>query len=229
MTSSRSWFRKARLRHVAHRPPLTPRFWLYCVAAYVIPVVSQLVLRPSPGLYDELVWLITLVPAYLLSLHYGLRGAVVGLLGGTLLFIAVQLALALNALAVDWRITVPIYVAYGVLAIAVGWLSEELHSHYSGALQRERMAAIGQLAVAVRHEVNNALTTIIAESQLLADVDPALTEEQRASARSIYEAAQRIAADVRKITNLESAPAVQHTDGVEMLDIRQARERPKGS
>jgi signal transduction histidine kinase len=226
MTSRRSLFRFAGLRHVAHRPPLTPRFWLYCAAAFVIPVVAQLVLPPSPGLYDELVWLITLVPAFLLSLHYGLRGAVVGLLGGTVLFIAVQLALALNALTADWRITVPIYVAYGALAISVGWLSEEMHEHYSGALETERLAAIGQLAVAVRHEINNALTTIIAESQLLSEVDHTLSDDQRASARSIYDAAQRIAADVRKITNLESAPVVEYADGVAMLDIHEARERP---
>jgi signal transduction histidine kinase len=227
--TSRRFLRITGLRHVAHRPHLTGRFWLYCAAAYVIPVVSQLVLPPTPGFYDELVWLITLVPAFLLSLHYGLRGAVVGLLGGTILFIAVQLGLAFNNLAADWRITVPIYVAYGALAISVGWLSEELHQHYSGALETERMAAVGQLAVAVRHEVNNALTTIIAESQLLSEVDQSLNEEQRSSARSIYDAAQRIAADIRKITNLESAPVVEYADGVQMLDIREAKARPDRS
>jgi hypothetical protein len=79
--------------------------------------------------------------------------------------------------------------------------------------------------VAVRHEVNNALTTIIAESQLLAEVDQTLRDDQRASARSIYDAAQRIAADIRKITNLETAPVVEYTDGVKMLDIREARAR----
>jgi signal transduction histidine kinase len=85
---------------------------------------------------------------------------------------------------------------------------------------------VGQLAVAVRHEVNNALTTIIAESQLLAEVDQTLGEDQRASARSIYDAAQRIAADIRKITNLETAPVVEYADGVQMLDIREAKARP---
>ena len=74
--------------------------------------------------------------------------------------------------------------------------------------------------------MNNALTTIIAESQLLAEVDQTLKEEQRASARSIYDAAQRIAADIRKITNLESAPVVEYADGVKMLDIREAKARP---
>lgn len=206
-------------------PPPSRSFWLYLVAAYLIPVGAQLVLPPRPGPYDELVWLFTLVPAFLLSLHYGLRGAVVGLLGGTILLVTAQWALALDGQTADWRITVPIYVAYGALTIAVGWLSEERHAHHSRALERERLAAIGQAAVAVRHGVNNALTTIIAESQLLAEVDRTLDDEQRASARSIYDAAQRIAGDVRQITNLQSPPAVEDAARVELPSLRDARER----
>ena len=37
------------------------------------------------ALTDELVWLITLAPAFLLSLHYGLRGAFAALIVGTVL------------------------------------------------------------------------------------------------------------------------------------------------
>lgn len=81
---------------LAHRPPLTPRFWLYCAGAYIMPVVAQVVLPEDPGQIDELVWLLTLAPAFLLSLHYGLKGAVAGLLMGTSLFITVQLVVALN-------------------------------------------------------------------------------------------------------------------------------------
>jgi signal transduction histidine kinase len=217
------------LQHMVHRPPLRARFWIYCVAAYLIPIVSQLVLPRGPGLYDELVWLITLVPAFLLSLHNGLKGALLGLLTGTLLFIAVDLALATSLQPEDWRITVPIYIAYGMLAISVGWLSQELHDHYQAALEKERLAAVGQLAVTVRHELNNALTTIIAESQLLSEVDPDLSADQRASARAIYDAAQRIAADVRKLTNLATAPVVKYSDGVHMLDLHRAKEHPDKS
>lgn len=77
----------------------------------------------------------------------------------------------------------------------------------------------------MRHGVNNALTTIIAESQLLAEVDRTLDDEQRASARSIYDAAQRIAGDVRQITNLQSPTAVEDAARVELPSLRDARER----
>jgi signal transduction histidine kinase len=210
---------------MAHRPPLQPRFWLYCTAAFVMPVVSQVVLSHDPTMYDELVWLITLAPAFILSLHYGLKGAVAGLLMGTALFVAVQLVIALNYTPDDWRITVPIYIAYGALAISVGWLSEQLHEWYLRALKSERLAGIGQLAVTVRHELNNALTSVVAESQLLADARE-LTEDHRRSARAIRDAAMHIADDLRKLTNLASAPVTEYTPGVHMLDLDAAAERP---
>ena len=92
--------------HMAHRPPLRMRFWIYSAAAYLIPVVVQVALPADPGLSDELVWLVTLAPAFLLSLHYGLRGAFAGLIMGTALFMVVQVVVALNFTPDDWRITV---------------------------------------------------------------------------------------------------------------------------
>jgi signal transduction histidine kinase len=210
---------------MSHRPPLQGRFWLYCTAAYLIPVVSQVALPRDPGMYDELVWLITLAPAFLLSLHYGLKGAVAGLLMGTVLFLVVQAVVALNYTPDDWRITVPIYVAYGTIAISVGWLSEQLHVYYERALASERMAGIGQVAVTVRHEVNNALTAIVAESQILAEARDGLSNEQRVSARAIKDAALKIAEDLRKLTNLADAPVTEYTRGINMLDLRAARTR----
>jgi signal transduction histidine kinase len=210
---------------MAHRPPLKGRFWLYCTAAYLIPVVSQVAMPRDPGRYDELVWLITLAPAFLLSLHYGLKGAVAGLLMGTTLFLVVQVVVALNYTPDDWRITVPIYVAYGTLAVSVGWLSEQLHDYYERALASERLAGIGQVAVTVRHEVNNALTAIVAESQILSEAKDGLSEENRETARAIKQSALKIAEDLRKLTNLADAPVTEYTRGVNMLDLRAARTR----
>lgn len=210
---------------MAHRPPLKGRFWWYCTAAYLMPVFAQIALPRDPGMYDELVWLITLAPAFLLSLHYGLKGAVAGLLMGTVLFVVVQIVVAMNYTPDDWRITVPIYVAYGTLAIAVGWLSEQLHEYYERALASERLAGIGQVAVTVRHEVNNALTAIVAESQILSEAKEGLSEEHRTTARAIKHSALKIAEDLRKLTNLADAPVTEYTKGVHMLDLRAAKTR----
>jgi signal transduction histidine kinase len=195
------------------------------VGAYLIPVVSALVLPRDPGLYDELVWLITLVPAFLLSLHFGLRGALVGLLTGTALFLSVALVMALGQQPYDLRITVPIYLAFGTIAISVGWLSQELHDRYRKAVEQARLAVVGQFALTVRHQLNNALGTIVGESEMLAEMEADLTDRQRESARAIHQAALGISADVRKLTNLESAPVTEYLD-VQMLDLPGARERP---
>ncbi|NIM52132.1 MAG: hypothetical protein GTN78_08190 [Gemmatimonadales bacterium] len=210
---------------LSHRPPLSRRFWFYAAAAYLLPVIAQVVLPEDPGLTDELVWLVTLAPAFLLSLHYGLRGAFAALMMGTALFMAVQIVVALNFTPDDWRITVPIYVAYGTLSVSVGFLSEQLHGFYNRALKNERMAAIGQVAVTIRHEINNALTAIVTESQMLASDGSNLTENQRESARCIHGAAMRIADNVRKIANLADAPVTTYAGGVRMIDLEAAKER----
>ncbi len=208
---------------LAHRPPLSPRLKLYCAAAYLIPVMVQVGLPEGPGLADELVWLLTLAPAFLLSLHYGLKGAFAGLVMGTALFLGVQFVVAVYSTPVDGQITVPIYIAFGTLAISVGWLSEELHNYYTRALRNERMAAIGQFAVAIRHEINNALTAIVTESQLLSTEGSSLTEDQKESAQSIYDAATRIATNIQKVTNLADAPVMTYTGEIMMVDLASAK------
>src|SRR5438094_8468933 len=152
---------------MSHRPPLPAQWWWWCAVAFLAP---SLVLRLVPAEevpYRDLVWLLTLVPAYLLSLHYGMRGAVAGLVMGTVLFTSIQLLVALRLDAEDWRITVPIYAAYGTIAISVGSLSQQLHEFYGRAIEGERVAGIRQLAVTMRHEGHNALAAIVAERELV--------------------------------------------------------------
>lgn len=225
MSLRKKVLRSTGLEPLAHRPPLTPRFWFYSAVAFLLPVIVQVALPDDPSLTDELVWLVTLVPAFLLSLHYGLRGAFAALLMGTVLFMVVQLVLALNYTPDDWRITVPIFVAYGVIAISVGSLSEQLHRYYNRILQNQRTAAIGEFAITVRHEINNALTAIVTESELLSADDASLTEDQKQSARNIHKGAMRIADVVRKITRLADAPVTTYAGSVKMVDLGSAREK----
>ena len=226
--SIRSWIRSTLdLQPVSHRPPLTSRFWVYCASAFILPVVAQIALPADPGLADELIWLVTLVPAFLLSLHYGIRGAFVALMMGTALFVVVQVVVALNFTPDDWRITVPIYIAYGTLAISVGSLSEQLHGYYRRALQNERMAAIGDIAITMQHELNNALTIVVTESQLMESDAANLTDEQKEAIRSIQNAGIRMAAQVEKLANLADAPVTTYSSGIQMIDLDAASVRLK--
>ncbi len=210
---------------LAHRPPLSQRFWIYSAVAYLMPVAVQVAFPEDPTKTDELIWLVTLVPAFMLSVHYGLRGAFAAVVMGTALFIVVQMVVALNFTPDDWRVTVPIYMAYGAIAISVGRLSDDLHEHYRKAIENERMAVIGQLALAIEHEINNALTAVVAESQLLVADSETLSEDQRESVGVINKSAMRMADQIARLTKLETAPVVNHLGVLQRLDLQSATDR----
>ena len=204
---------------MSYRPPLPRRWWLYCAVAYLAPSVVLQVVPAADVPYRDLVWLLTLVPAFVLSLHYGMHGAVSGLVMGTVLFTAIQFLVAWSLEPEDWRITVPIYVAYGAIAISVGWLSEQLHLFYDRAIQGERVAVVGQVAVAIRHEVNNALAAIIAEGQLL-EQDGRLTHpEDLRSLENIIAMARRVNDSMEKLATVTHAPVTDYAGGVKMIDL----------
>ncbi len=204
---------------MSYRPPLPRRWWLYCAVAYLAPSVVLQVVPAVDVPYRDLVWLLTLVPAFVLSLHYGMHGAVSGLVMGTVLFTAIQFLVAWSLEPEDWRITVPIYVAYGAIAISVGWLSEQLHLFYDRAIEGERVAVVGQVAVAIRHEVNNALAAIIAEGQLL-EQDGRLTHpEDVRSLENIIAMARRVNDSMEKLATVTHAPVTDYAGGVKMIDL----------
>jgi signal transduction histidine kinase len=205
---------------MAHRPPLRGRFWVYSAVAYLAPVLVQVVWPENESVGDELVWLVTLVPAFLLSLHYGLRGALVGLTLGTTLFAVVQAVLAANFVPDDWRITMPIWVAYGTLAVSVGWLSEELHTFYRRALRSERLAAIGEAALALRHELSDALSVVSVQTEILtSDRTPEPNREE--ALRLIREATDDAARVLKELTRVSRPPPTLHySTGDSALDLR---------
>jgi signal transduction histidine kinase len=209
---------------MAHRPPLPAQWWLWCCVAFLAPSLVLQLVSVEDVPYRDLIWLLTLVPAYLLSLHYGMRGAVAGLLMGTVLFTALQLLLALRLEPEDWRITVPIYTAYGAIAISVGWLSQQLHEFYAKAIEGERIEVVSQVAVAMRHEVNNALATIMAECQLL-EQDARITHpEDQESLQNVIEMVRRIRESMDRLVTLTHAPTTEYAPGVRMIDLAKLKE-----
>jgi signal transduction histidine kinase len=217
------------LTEMSHRPPLPRRWAVYCAAAYLIPLVMIETLPADQGVYKEISWLATLAPAFIFSLHFGMLGAAAALVAGTLLYIVVQLILHTNLMPVNQEILVPIYVSYGALAIAVGWLSQQLHDFYQRLIRAERLAAIGEVAVTIRHEVNNALASVIAEAGLLKSSQALTAPEDRQGVETILEMGNRIATDLRKLANLADAPSTGHAGAQRMIDLSAAAERPAGA
>ncbi len=190
------------LHHVAHRPPLTWRLWIYTLTAYLLPVVVHVVFPSEGSSLDEVVWLVTLVPAFLLSLHFGLRGAFIALMVGIGLLVGVELFLSLSGRPGDPRITVPIFLAYGALAISVGWLSEQLHEHYGAALEAQaaqKAEALGTMAAGIAHDFNNILTAMVANAELIAGDPGSDPEDSRDELAQLKGAARRGAGIVRNL------------------------------
>jgi signal transduction histidine kinase len=209
-------------QQMAHRPPLPQRWAVYCVLAYLVPIVVLEAVPEGTWTYKELSWLTTLAPAFILSLHYGMLGSLVGLIAGTVLYLVVQLVLQLNLMPVNPNVLLPIYISYGALAIAVGWLSQQLHDYYHRMIKAERLAAIGEVAVTIRHEVNNALAAIVGQAGLLKMAAPALSAEDRAGVETILEMANRISLDLRKLTELADAPSATYQGETKMVDLHGA-------
>jgi DNA-binding response OmpR family regulator len=87
------------------------------------------------------------------------------------------------------------------------------------ALSRAQwLAGIGQTSLAMQHEINNPLTALLAEAEILA-TDPATPADHREPLATIVAQARRIAAVVRQLSALHEPRSVEYLDGVRMLDL----------
>jgi signal transduction histidine kinase len=85
---------------------------------------------------------------------------------------------------------------------------------------------ISQLAVTMRHEVNNALATILAEGELL-ERDARVTHpEDKASLENILRMTRRIRDSMDRLVNLTDAPVTEYAEGVKMIDLERLRNAP---
>ncbi len=75
-------------------------------------------------------------------------------------------------------------------------------------LHAARMKAMGELAAAIAHQINNPLTTIIADAELLLE-DTAPTDRNYDSVRAILRAGQRAASVARRLTSVSRADKLE--------------------
>lgn len=85
------------------------------------------------------------------------------------------------------------------------------------SLQAERLAGVGETTIAVAHEMNNVLTALTMNAELLAnDASP---EEIPGIAAEILSASSRIAATVQRLRDVTDPKSVQYLGATKMLDI----------
>ena len=103
-----------------------PRALGLSLGALLVPTGAALFLPEALGEYGALLWLLALVPAFLLAYYRGWRGVATALAGGMATLSTTQVvALWLGRPVPD--LLLGIVVAYVAIALGIGWLAETFH------------------------------------------------------------------------------------------------------
>ena len=98
-------------------------------------------------------------------------------------------------------------------------LVTELREAQDSLVEKERLAAIGELVVKVNHGINNPLAAIISMTDLMLLNDKGESKETKGTVEKIREAAYRIHAVTEALMKIESSAAEEYVEGVRMLKI----------
>ena len=88
-----------------------------------------------------------------------------------------------------------------------------------GTLDKERLSAILDTAVTVNHEVNNPLTAILGNVQLLLMKKEGLDEELITKLKTIEESALKIKDVTQRLMRMTSPKTIEYGNGTKMVDI----------
>ena len=86
----------------------------------------------------------------------------------------------------------------------------------------ERARSMQQLTTGLRHELNNALASVMLEAQMLAASDEASTDARYAGA-AIAEQSERMRNVLRRLDNVDRLPVVSYFEGRSMVDLAETR------
>jgi PAS domain S-box-containing protein len=87
-------------------------------------------------------------------------------------------------------------------------------------VKAERLGAIGQVGVAVRHEINNPLTTVIGNIELLIERYEDKDKDLTARLETILNNALRIGEIVKRLQGIKQEKIVEYLKGVKMTDLK---------
>ncbi len=97
--------------------------------------------------------------------------------------------------------------------------NQELVEAQERIIRMERLAAIGEVGLAIRHEINNPLGTVLGYAELLLLQAENLPEEVRKKLEAIRRGAVRIRDVVRRLEGLREERTVEYLPGVSMIDL----------
>ena len=95
-------------------------------------------------------------------------------------------------------------------------------------VERERLAAVGEVAVTVNHEINNPLTVIIGNAELLLKDLGASDKKARKKVEHIVAESKRIAQITRALRKIDKPVSEDYLPGgAKMLSLKQERNAEK--
>lgn len=107
--------------------PVPARALVISVATLAVPVLAVYLL-PSTNNFELLVWLVALVPAFLLAYYRGWRGVAVAMAAGMAVISVGQAVLvALHATVNNWGLVAYVLTVFIGVGLGIGWVSELLH------------------------------------------------------------------------------------------------------
>jgi len=95
------------------------------------------------------------------------------------------------------------------------------------ALDQERLGGIVETAITVNHEVNNPLTAILGNTQLLLLKRDDLDDELKKKLKIIEESALKIKDITKRLMHITTPRSVEYTKGVNMLDLSADEDKEK--
>ncbi len=104
------------------------------------------------------------------------------------------------------------------LSYAIQVVDAKADTHKS-EINRERTQAIIETAITINHEINNPLTAILGNIQLLLMDEDKLSKELKGKLEIVEESALKIKDVVQKLLKLTSPRSVEYANGTNMIDL----------
>jgi len=102
---------------------------------------------------------------------------------------------------------------------------ERLKADFKKLVKSERAAAITETAVTVNHEINNPLTAILGNAQLLLMAKDRLSPDMIAKLETIERSAVRIKETTSKLMTIIEPVTSSYVSGLEMIDIDKSKKK----
>jgi hypothetical protein len=103
---------------------------------------------------------------------------------------------------------------------------EKLKANYKKMVNSERAAAVTETAVTVNHEINNPLTAILGNAQLLLMNKDKLSKETVAKLETIEKSAVQIREVTDKLMTIIEPVRKHYASGLQMIDVENSKKKP---